>query len=134
MSVAVPPVQQTGRPSEDELDGLLRAFYRAELPYAWPPPRVLADRNAILPLRRALPRFPMLRTRLALAACVAFFVAGPLFLSSYFNRANTETATTTEPALIGNEKAERVQPGTAGYQLLQKDGRTWIKVGGNSPK
>ena len=134
MSVAVPPVPQTGRPSEDELDGLLRAFYKAELPNPWPAPQVPGPRNDILPLRSAPPRFAMLRTRLALAACVAFFVAGPLFLSSYFNPANTETAATTEPAPIGGEKAQRVKPGDAGYHLLQKDGRTWIKVDGNSNK
>jgi hypothetical protein len=86
MNVFVPPsmVNQNGRSSEDELEGMLRAYYKAELPNPWPSLEAPAARNNILPMRPPMRRFPMLRSRLALAACVAFLVAGPLALSAYF--------------------------------------------------
>jgi hypothetical protein len=103
MNVFVPPstVNQNGRSSEDELEGMLRAYYKAELPNPWPSLEAPAARNDILPMRPPVRRFPMLRSRLALAACVAFLVAGPLALSSYFSGAKTDTVakpTSTEPS------------------------------------
>jgi hypothetical protein len=139
MNVFVPPetVNQNGRSSEDELDGLLRAFFQAELPHPWPSPEQPALRNAILPMRSPVRRFPMLRSRLALAASVALLVAGPLALSAYFTGGNnggpdnsgrngSNTATATHQAPGG--------PGETGFELIQKDGVTWIKVDGKPGK
>jgi len=94
MNVFVPPstVNQNGRSSEDELEGMLRAYYKAELPNPWPSLEAPATRNDILPMRPPVRRFPMLRSRLALAACVAFLVAGPLALSAYFGGAGTQVS------------------------------------------
>jgi hypothetical protein len=139
MNVFVPPttVNQNGRSSEDELDGLLRAFYQAELPHPWPSPEVPALRNDVLPLRSSLRRFPMLRSRLALAASVAFLVAGPLALSAYFtggNHAGPDNAGTNG---VNNATAAHEAPGGAGetgFKLIQKDGVTWIKVDGKPGK
>jgi hypothetical protein len=97
MNLVVPPVDHSDRSSEDELDGLLRAFYKAELPNPWPSFEAPADRNLILPLRPFGKRFPMWRTRLALAASVAFLVAGPIALSAYLSGTNTNTAAATVP-------------------------------------
>jgi hypothetical protein len=103
------------------------------MPNPWPSLQTPAPRNATLPFRPTAPRFPMLRTRLALAACVAFLVAGPLLLSAFFNR-GPQTAATTDPAPVNGGTATHVKPGEEGYQLIQKDGRTWIKVDGTSGK
>ncbi len=114
MTVVVPPhLDNRAKPPEDEVDNLLRAFYRRELPNPWPmltPPSSVASRIVpLLPIATLLPRarrFPMLRTRLALAACVAFLVAGPLVLASFFSPTRTESAATSQPD-VGDAKAEK---------------------------
>jgi hypothetical protein len=134
MSAVVPPstLSFAGHSSEDDVDGLLRAFYKAEMPNPWPPLEAPAARNVVLPFRPAAKRFPMLRTRLALAACVAFLVAGPLALSAYFTGSNTDTAATTVPTPIDEGRANNPpKPGdinTPDFHLLQKDGRTWTEL------
>jgi hypothetical protein len=127
MNVFVPPstVNQNGRSSEDELDGVLRAFYQAELPSPWPSLEAPAMRNDILPMRPPVRRFPMLRSRLALAACVAFLVAGPLALSTYFGGTKTDIVAkpnSTEP--FGDVRANRELP----WNPVLKDNTTSIKV------
>jgi hypothetical protein len=139
MNVFVPPttVNQNGRSSEDELDGLLRAFYQAELPHPWPSPEVPALRNDVLPLRSPLRRFPMLRSRLALAASVALLVAGPLALSAYFTGGKSAGPDTGGMNGTGDAGATYVKPGgpsETGFELIQKDGVTWIKVDGRPGK
>jgi hypothetical protein len=72
-----PPAQPAeARPPEDDLDGLLRDFFRAEMPGPWLPFQAPAPRRATLPRR-----FSLLRSRLALAASVALLVTGALLLS-----------------------------------------------------
>jgi hypothetical protein len=70
-----PPVS----PGED-LDGLLRAFYQAQLPHPWPD--FQAPGAAGTPSARGAGgrRLPLLRSRLALAASVALLVFGSFFL------------------------------------------------------
>jgi hypothetical protein len=74
-----PPTLDTprrGRPG-DELDGLLSAFFRSEMPDPWPAAHVPEEAEpATIPLR-SLDRKPLRRSRLALAASVALFVALP---------------------------------------------------------
>lgn len=76
MNLSLNPPAQPGeaRPPEEDLDGLLRKFFRAEMPRPWPP---------FESPRRAAPprRFALLRSRLALAASVALLVTGALSLS-----------------------------------------------------
>jgi hypothetical protein len=67
-----PPVS----PGED-LDGLLRAFYQAQLPHPWPDCKVPAAGGA--PSAR-LRRSALLRSRLALAASVALLFTGSFLL------------------------------------------------------
>jgi len=112
MNVFVPPstVNQNGRSSEDELDSMLRAYYQAELPNPWPSLEAPAARNDILPMRPPVRRFPMVRRRLALAACVAFLVAGPLALSAYFSGSNSQSPEI--PQGSGSDSADlRNKPG-----------------------
>jgi hypothetical protein len=83
MAVVTPPtiVPRSGPPPEDDLDGLLRAFFKAEMPDPWPSLEAPAPRNGVLPLRRPkAPRFTLWRSRLALAASILLLIAGALFL------------------------------------------------------
>jgi hypothetical protein len=66
--------------SADEVEGLLREFYRAEMPDPWPqlrPPTEQPSSAAPAPWRG----WGLLRSRLALAASVALLVAGHLALA-----------------------------------------------------
>ena len=79
MNTQLPPVQpqHPGRPPED-VDGLLRAFFRAELPRRWPAaPRPRAAGPAPS-------RWPLLGSRFALAATLASCLVGSLALASFF--------------------------------------------------
>jgi hypothetical protein len=63
----------------DDLDGLLRRFFRSEMPKNWPaPPRVTESPR---PLPRPWYRQP---GRLALAAAISFFLLGYLALANWF--------------------------------------------------
>ena len=63
----------------DDLDGLLRSFFQAELPSPWPAPALPAE-----PPTTPAPRRPLWRSRAALAASVALLLAGNLFLAPRF--------------------------------------------------
>jgi hypothetical protein len=83
MAVVTPPtiVPRSGPPPEDDLDGLLRAYFKAEMPDPWPSFEAPAPRNGVLPLRGAkTSRFTLWRSRLALAASILLLIAGALFL------------------------------------------------------
>jgi hypothetical protein len=73
------PVLQPAQPGDD-LDGLLRAFYQAQLPSSWPAPPQPAP--SLRPLQARRSRRAWLRTRLALAASVLLLIACSLWLSS----------------------------------------------------
>jgi hypothetical protein len=65
------------------LDGFLRAFFRAEMPDPWPafqPPAAQAEE----PRRRSRRERSLFRSRLALAAAILFFLIGPLYLAGTF--------------------------------------------------
>jgi hypothetical protein len=77
---ALPPSPATPRDGgrlPDDLDGLLRAFYRAEMPDPWPvlePPAAAGVAGG----PPAPGRRPLARSRLALAATVSFLLIGEL--------------------------------------------------------
>jgi hypothetical protein len=65
--------------SGDDLDGLLRAFYRAEMPHPWPelePPAYTTVPSSRLAFWRGIKR-----SHLALAASVALLIGGALLFS-----------------------------------------------------
>ena len=70
------------KPSDD-LEALLRAFFRSQMPPSWPSPRV--PLASVMPLRRP-PRVGrgLTRSRWALAASVALLLLGSLLLPSRF--------------------------------------------------
>lgn len=65
----------------DDIDGLLRAFFRAELPDPWPVLKSpAADENPVA-VRKTGRTWSMMRSRLALAASIGLLLIGCWFLS-----------------------------------------------------
>jgi len=82
-----PPVNpRFSSPPSDELDGLLRQFFRSQLPSPWPEaPQVSCEQKTIAtPGKLGHTGFFRPRMRLAVAACVAFLVIGYVGLQSWF--------------------------------------------------
>lgn len=76
-----PPVRGRLSGSRDDLDGVLRRFFHAEMPNPWPgAPR--GTTTPAVPLSRQ--RFLRPSVRFATAACVALLVVGYLSLQSWF--------------------------------------------------
>jgi len=67
----------------DDLDGLLRAFFRSQMPDPWPAPPVPRSASVVT-MRPASSRHPLMRSRFALAASVALLLLGSLFLPGRF--------------------------------------------------
>ena len=87
MTQATQPPRRTGDAprAADDLDDVLRAFFRAQLPNPWP----AAPLPAASATRRGTRRSVLRRSRLALAASVALLVAGPLCLGTSFRGPGT---------------------------------------------
>src|SRR6516164_7032775 len=115
MNQSLQPPTQLGdaRSPEDEIDGLLRAYFRAEMPHPWP------TFQAPVPLQEARPlrRFSLMRSRLALAASVALIILGSLFLA----RMPQDSRLGDLPALSSPD-AKRIK--VKEYLILKPDGST----------
>ncbi len=87
MTLLSPPASR-GDSSPEDLDRRLGALFRTQLPHPWPPaPATISN-------RKTPPRWPLLRSRLALAASVALLVTGLLFLAGAFQARPTSTGST----------------------------------------
>ena len=76
-------VQEPPKRPGDDLDGLLRTFFRAQIPHPWPAPPTSHFR--IEPAARpATSRRPLIRSRWALAASIALLLLGSLLLPGRF--------------------------------------------------
>jgi hypothetical protein len=116
----------------DELDGLLRAYFRAQLPDPWPS----LEAPAALPPRKPAARRSVFRARLALAASVALLAGGSFLLPRAFHDGGG-AAPTPRVASPGASKTYRdpAAPPTKaddGYKinesLIQEPGGTKLKV------
>src|SRR5437879_4201696 len=85
--LSAPPEQRDDHsPDGSEVDRLLRAFYRSEIPDPWPRFTAPTERVALLPFPTHPARRPLLgRSRLALAASVALLLGGLWSLSGKFS-------------------------------------------------
>jgi hypothetical protein len=75
-------VEPLSQQSGDHVDGLLRAFFRAQMPHPWP--KAPATASQILPFRRPSKVRGLTRSRLVLAASVALLLLGSLLLPRGF--------------------------------------------------
>jgi hypothetical protein len=72
-------VEQSPLKPSGDLDGLLRTFFRSQMPHPWPAPRLPHFRAT--PATRAMPpRRPLIRSRWALAASISLLLLGSLLL------------------------------------------------------
>jgi hypothetical protein len=117
MNVIVPPRV----PPEDEIDRLLRAFYRAEVPHPWPAWKA-PDGPQTSPAPPAPWRKSLWRSRLALAASVALLALGSLLLSGKAPR-ESKALPSVGP---GAAKREKVKSSLSLEQ--PRNGPTKIKV------
>ena len=104
MRVVAPPPNVPGETQsrDDDLEALLRSFFRAEMPDPWPSLEAPASRLPFRPVRR--PERPALwRSRLALAASVALLVLGSLFLLGKQQAPETNLGSKA-PAIGSNEE------------------------------
>lgn len=100
MSVVEPPPLQPG----DDLEGLLRAFLRSQLPKPWPPPRVFSAVTSCQ--RRPANGRNLMRSRWALAASVALLLFGSWLLPGRFTR-DAQSEHRTGGAIIGSDDIRR---------------------------
>jgi hypothetical protein len=107
--VAPPNHRQDRSPEGDDVDQLLRAFYRAEMPDPWPSFEAPADAPTVLPFSAPGARRAMFgRSRLALAASVALLIGGLWFVSGKFV---SEPAPRHDDLRYSDPEATRTQPG-----------------------
>lgn len=104
MSVAEPPPQQPN----DELESLLRTFFRSQMPHPWPSPRV--PLAASKPLR--CPQWTgrsLVRSRWALAASVALLLLGSLLLPSRFTHEAQPENRLGAPQISSNDLRRKME-------------------------
>jgi negative regulator of sigma E activity len=87
-----PPVQRGGAQPPDDIDQLLRTFYKTQLPEPWP--ALAAPRRTVAPVAgRSARGWPLMRSRMAVAASVALLAIGSLLLAGALQgRANRAPA------------------------------------------
>jgi hypothetical protein len=114
-----PPLPKHG---SDELEGVLREFFRAQLPDPWPALMVPSEPPAKVALARPVPRpWTLARSRVALAASVALLLVGSWWLlgqvssdpTSWAARADfteTDQATLVRPAKIRTNRPAANEP------------------------
>jgi hypothetical protein len=134
--VVAPPNQRNGGvPEGDEVDQVLRAFFKAQVPDPWPsfesPPE-----TSILPFVPPARRSSGLRGRLALAASVAILAAGGWLLPGKFAAQPADVAVepTHTPGIATPPRPGVEHPLPHGYKLnapsifVTPDGPTEIKT------
>ena len=108
--MVAPPGHRNGHdPEGDDVDQLLRAFYRSEMPDPFPSFEAPAETLRVLPFPVPAARRPRIsRSRLALAASVALLMGGFWSLSGKLGTGPTEP---TGLRVIDDGSATRVHPG-----------------------
>lgn len=137
-----PPIQRGGPQPPDDVDKILRAFFRRQMPDPWPSLEAPVLRRVVpVPAAKAARRWPLLRSRLALAASVALLAAGLLFRGEAFqgrpNPAGTDLPIGPGSASRDNGVRGVIDPTPApeapsklkiNESLIQEPGGTTIKV------
>jgi hypothetical protein len=108
-----------GRPADD-LDGLLRSFFQAELPDPWPVLRPPVT-PAAPPARSRGRRWGSFRSRFALAASVGLLVVGQLFLSSAFHMDRPPQGGDASDPVVAN-RSNKIHPPKVRMDVEEKLG------------
>ena len=125
MNVIMPPRV----PPDDEIDGLLRAFYRAQVPHPWPALKAPAAPPRTTPVRPAPSRPPLWRSRFALAASVALLALSSLFLPGKAPRAPQSPARPSiGPGSAQRNKLPPVAPDNVKSSLWLEQGPDGTKI------
>jgi hypothetical protein len=111
----------SGGPSRhpEDLDGLLRRFFRAEMPHPWPAAPTLPRPQAALPPRKRQTRRPWLpfSMRFAVAASVALLVIGYLALAGQFSTTAKARGSRPEDTYGKKDSPRNVPPSLKGFQV-----------------
>jgi hypothetical protein len=121
MNTVKPPVDSHNGNRGDDVDGLLRDFFRAEMPSPWPELKLPSparngfhpkrskpeDGPAILPLTPKKRPWAVVGPRVALAASVALLLLGSLFLSGQFKGNKPGESPLSAPGGQANPKIPR---------------------------
>jgi hypothetical protein len=122
MNVLSPPsVERNGDP--DDLDRMLRAFYKAEMPHPWPVAPTNSPRT-VLPFHKPTARRPLFRARLALAASVALIASGALLIPRLFHDAGPAAQPPTPVNPVADDTLRRIEKET----LIQDSGSGAVKT------
>jgi len=110
--------------SGDELDGLLRAFFHAEMPNPWPGAPVVEEAPAVLsrPMS-ARPSRSLFRSRMALAASVAFLLGIPWLISDSFRSLMPD-----DSGVVSFEKSAATRIRLSAPTLEQRPDGTVIRI------
>lgn len=114
MSVLEPPSHKPG----DDLDGLLRRFFRKQLPHPWPAPRVPASPE---PSWSAVGR-SLARSRWALAASVTLLLLSSLLLPSRFTATSKPENVLSGPLISDNPRGLHKQHNKRNAEEKEKPG------------
>jgi hypothetical protein len=103
MSFVERPPVDFGRsgPPADDVDGLLREFFRSQLPNTWPALKPPAE-AVVRPLTPPISRWSGFRSRFALAASIGLLLVGQWFLAH-----RLPTATPLPPGATGGPEASK---------------------------
>jgi hypothetical protein len=93
-------VPNSGQPPEDDVDGMLRSFFKAEMPNPWP---------AFQKPTAAPARFSLWRSRLALAASILLLIGGALLLLGGTSPVR-EQRPELNPSLLTGERTKLPDP------------------------
>jgi hypothetical protein len=123
--VAPPTADSPARgQSGDDLDGLLGQFFRAEMPNPWPAAPIEEEQPAILARPLASRRSqPLFRSRLALAASVAFLLALPWLIADSFQAVTPDASDVPLTGVSANRDVK--------YKTtleVQRSGETGIRI------
>jgi len=124
MSVMEPPLMNRSNfsPADEELEGLLRSFFRDELPHPWPalnPPAA-----AILPLPQTAGHRPaaLSRSQVALAASVALLFGGQAWLYHSHQAEESSTPGNSSPGdLLAKPDLHGKKPQSTGVPVTAKE-------------
>jgi hypothetical protein len=116
-----PTIDTPTREQPEDVDGLLRAFFRSEMPEPWPAMPVPEETPAVLPLPMPA-RKSLFRSRLALVASVAFLLVGPWLLSGSFkeltiDRSRAGSGAASKNVHLGDPSFELQPDGTIKVQM-----------------